>query len=108
MSTLRLRFGEPVRFRFLVGMLSSTGNQKELLTAGIKFLNTFLNTAGSNQKRLYLQAELEQAGFDIVSIRKVSIQVLLKYIIVAESILFLARIEYSSKSRIAVFCVLRK
>lgn len=72
LSTLRLRFGEPVRFRFLVGMLSSAGNQKELLTAGIRFLNVFLNTAGSDQKRLYLQAELEQAGFDITAIRKVS------------------------------------
>ncbi|KAJ8934904.1 hypothetical protein NQ318_007110 [Aromia moschata] len=28
MSTLRLRFGEPVRFRFLVGMLSSAMGQK--------------------------------------------------------------------------------
>lgn len=72
MSTLRLRFGEPVRFRFLVGMLTSAGNQKELLTAGIKFLNIFIKTAGSDQKRLYLQAELEQAGFDIAVIRKVS------------------------------------
>lgn len=71
MSTLRLRFGEPVRFRFLVGMLSSAGSQKELLTAGLKFINTFLSTSGTRQKRLYLQAELEQAGFDIFAIRKV-------------------------------------
>ncbi|CAH1116162.1 unnamed protein product [Phaedon cochleariae] len=70
MSTLRLRFGEPVRFRFLIGMLSSAGGQSELLTAGLKFLNTFLSTAGSAQKRLYLQAELEQAGFDIEAVRK--------------------------------------
>ncbi|XP_074027581.1 multiple wing hairs [Leptinotarsa decemlineata] len=70
MSTLRLRFGEPVRFRFLVGMLSSAGGQVELLAAGLKFLNKFLNTAGSPQQRIYLQAELEQAGFDIVTIKK--------------------------------------
>nr|XP_023019512.1 uncharacterized protein LOC111508296 [Leptinotarsa decemlineata] len=69
-STLRLRFGEPVRFRFLVGMLSSAGGQVELLAAGLKFLNRFLNTAGSPQQRIYLQAELEQAGFDIVTIKK--------------------------------------
>lgn len=56
-----------------MGMLSSVGNQKELLTAGIRFLNTFLNSAGSKQKRLYLQAELEQAGFDVIAIRKVSL-----------------------------------
>ncbi|KAJ8915102.1 hypothetical protein NQ315_000354 [Exocentrus adspersus] len=70
MSTLRLRFGEPVRFRFLVGMLSSTGGQKELLLAGMRFLNRFLDTAGSAQKRLYIQAELEQAGFDIETVKK--------------------------------------
>lgn len=70
MSTLRLRFGEPVRFRFLVGMLSSAGSHVELLSAGLKFLNTFLKTAESVQKRVYLQAELEQAGFDLAAIKK--------------------------------------
>ncbi|XP_072392957.1 uncharacterized protein mwh [Diabrotica undecimpunctata] len=70
MSTLRLRFGEPVRFRFLVGMLSSAGSHTELLTSGLKFLNSLLNTAESVQKRVYLQAELEQAGFDLAMIKK--------------------------------------
>ncbi|XP_030745278.1 uncharacterized protein LOC115874313 [Sitophilus oryzae] len=70
MSTLRLRFGEPVRFRFLVGMLTSTGGQKELIASGLKFLNKFLDTAASNQKRLYIQAELDQAGFDMDIIKK--------------------------------------
>lgn len=71
MSTLRLRFGEPVRFRFLVGMLTSAGGQGELLAAGMKFLNVFLNTSDSTQSRLYIQAELEQAGFDMAIIKKV-------------------------------------
>ncbi|XP_057656591.1 uncharacterized protein LOC130894063 isoform X1 [Diorhabda carinulata] len=70
MSTLRLRFGEPVRFRFLVGMLSSAGSHVELLTSGLRFINSFLNTADSVQKRIYLQAELEQAGFDLATIKK--------------------------------------
>ncbi|XP_050297722.1 uncharacterized protein LOC126737068 [Anthonomus grandis grandis] len=65
MSTLRLRFGEPARFRFLVGMMLSTGGQKELVTSGLRFLNRFIDTSGSSQKRLYIQSELEQAGFDI-------------------------------------------
>lgn len=77
MSTLRLRFGEPVRFRFLVGMLSSAGSHVELLSAGLKFLNTFLKTAESVQKRVYLQAELEQAGFDLAAIKKVRIKFIL-------------------------------
>ncbi|CAH1985100.1 unnamed protein product [Acanthoscelides obtectus] len=70
MSTLRLRFGEPVRFRFLAGMLTSGCGQKDLVLAGLQFLNAFLNSAGSKQKRLYIQSELEQAGFDILVIKK--------------------------------------
>ena len=71
MSTLRLRFGGPVRFRILVGMMTSTGGQKDLISSGLKFLNRFLDTAGSTQKRLYVQAELDQAGFDMDVIKKV-------------------------------------
>lgn len=73
LSTLRLRFGEPVRFRFLVGMISSASGQGELLATGLKFVNSFLNSTPSIQKRLYIQAELEQAGFDINCIKKVSL-----------------------------------
>lgn len=71
LSTLRLRFGEPVRFRFLVGMLGSAGGCLELQTAGIRFLNTLIETAPTPQGRLYLQAEFEQAGFCISNIKKV-------------------------------------
>lgn len=71
MSTLRLRYGEPVRFRFLVGMLMSAGGQGDLLAAGMQFLNTFLDTVDSPQKRIYIQAELEQAGFDINGVKKI-------------------------------------
>lgn len=71
LSTLRLRFGEPVRFRFLVGVLSSAGTHGELLAAGLRFLNAFMLSADTTQKRLYVQAELEQAGFDVNVFRKV-------------------------------------
>ncbi|XP_069685806.1 titin homolog isoform X2 [Periplaneta americana] len=71
LSTLRLRFGEPVRFRFLVGMLSSAGGCPELQAAGLRFLNTLVETAPSPQSRLYLQAELEQAGFHVSNIKKI-------------------------------------
>lgn len=81
MSTLRLRFGEPVRFRFLVGMLISAGGQGELLASGIKFINNFLDTSGSTQRRLYIQAELEQAGFDVTVVKKVSVTDFSQFII---------------------------
>ncbi|XP_032291319.1 uncharacterized protein mwh isoform X2 [Drosophila virilis] len=64
MSTLRLRCSEPVRFRLLIGILNSGGGSGELQCAGIKFLNTFIESAVSLQQRLYIQAELCQAGLE--------------------------------------------
>ncbi|KAK6643065.1 hypothetical protein RUM43_004568 [Polyplax serrata] len=69
LSTLRLRFGEPVRFRFLVGMLNSAGTI-ELLATAMKFINVFVETASNIQQKVYIQAELEQAGFDAKTLRK--------------------------------------
>lgn len=71
MSTMRLRFGEPVRFRFLVGMLS--GACPDLLAAGLKFINAFIETTPSDQLRFYVQAELEQAGFKPSVLGKVTV-----------------------------------
>lgn len=71
LSTLRLRCGEPVRFRLLAGMLNSGGGTGELQYHGLKFINTFLESADSIQNRLYLQAELQQAGFDPLNMAKV-------------------------------------
>ncbi|GBP78894.1 hypothetical protein EVAR_49793_1 [Eumeta japonica] len=70
LSTLRLKYGEPVRFRFLVGMLQSAGGSGELQAAGLTFINALLVSAPSPQKKLYIQAELEQAGFDIITLKK--------------------------------------
>ncbi|XP_049799697.1 uncharacterized protein LOC126235003 [Schistocerca nitens] len=63
LSTLRLRLAEPVRFRLLAGMLGSAGGCPDLPAAGLRFLNTLLETAPGEQARLYLLAELRQAGF---------------------------------------------
>ncbi|XP_075973179.1 multiple wing hairs isoform X2 [Anticarsia gemmatalis] len=70
LSTLRLRYGEPVRFRFLVGMLQSAGGSGDLQAAGLSFINALLSSAPTPQRKLYIQAELEQAGFDIVTLKK--------------------------------------
>ncbi|CAH2106760.1 unnamed protein product [Euphydryas editha] len=70
LSTLRLRFGEPVRFRFLVGMLQSAAGSGDLQAAGLSFINALLASAPTPQRKLYIQAELEQAGFDIVTLKK--------------------------------------
>lgn len=70
-STLRLRSAEPVRFRLLTGMLNSGGGSGELQAYGLKFINTFLESTEDSQNRLYLQAELFQAGFEPLSMTKV-------------------------------------
>lgn len=72
LSTLRLHCGEPVRFRLLVGMMNSGGGTGELQYHGLKFVNTFLDSAENIQNRLYLQAELYQAGFDPTNMNKVN------------------------------------
>lgn len=86
MATLRLRCGEPVRFRLLAGMLNSGGGAGELQYYGLKFINTFLESADGIQSRLYLQAELQQAGFDPMNMAKVRFFSLFPYfnIIVAK------------------------
>lgn len=70
LSTLRLRCAEPVRFRLLVGMLNSGGGSGELQAIGLKFINTFLESAENLQNRLYLQAELYQAGLEPAQMTK--------------------------------------
>lgn len=72
MSTMRLRFAEPVRFRFLVGMMSGSGGSgMELLLAGLGFVNAFTETCPDLQTKFYVQAELKQAGFKPAAILKV-------------------------------------
>lgn len=86
LSTLRLRCGEPVRFRLLSGMLNSGGGTGEFQYYGLKFINTFLESADSIQSRLYLQAELQQAGFDAFNISKVCLElkssIICKYLVI--------------------------
>lgn len=64
LSTLRLRCAEPVRFRLLIGILNSGGGSGELQYVGMRFINTLMESAESLQTRLYLQAELFQAGLE--------------------------------------------
>lgn len=64
LSTLRLRCAEPVRFRLLIGILNSGGGSGELQFVGMRFLNTLMESAETLQTRLYLQAELFQAGLE--------------------------------------------
>ncbi|KAK0084265.1 hypothetical protein PV325_007339 [Microctonus aethiopoides] len=63
-STLRLRYGEGGRFRFLAGALLAPRAAIALRVAGISFLNSFLKSAPRTQTRLYIQAEACEAGLE--------------------------------------------
>ncbi|XP_034937196.1 uncharacterized protein mwh isoform X2 [Chelonus insularis] len=63
-STLRLRYGEGGRFRFLAGALLAPRAAIALRVAGISFLNAFLKSAPKTQTRLYIQAEACEAGLE--------------------------------------------
>ena len=66
---LRLRFGEPVRLKFLVGMLNSY-NSSAFHISCLKFLNKFLETSKDSREKILIQTELEEAGFDPAPLRK--------------------------------------
>lgn len=71
MSSVRLIFGEPVRFKFLVAMLLGGGK----MTAGFEFsvmyfFNILLSNSKSPSEKVRLQSELEEAGLDVVLLEK--------------------------------------
>ncbi|XP_046465666.1 uncharacterized protein mwh isoform X1 [Neodiprion pinetum] len=63
-STLRLRYGEGGRFRFLAGALLAPSAAIVLRVAGISFLNAFIKSAPRAQTKLYIQAEACEAGLE--------------------------------------------
>ncbi|XP_011502282.1 PREDICTED: uncharacterized protein LOC105365746 [Ceratosolen solmsi marchali] len=63
-STLRLRYGEGGRFRFLAGALLASKAALALRVAGVSFLNAFLASAPRAQTKLYIQAEACEAGLE--------------------------------------------
>ncbi|XP_077526334.1 multiple wing hairs [Haemaphysalis longicornis] len=71
MSSVRLIFGEPVRFKFLVSMMLGAGK----MTAGFEFsamyfFNILLANSKTPSERVRLQSELEEAGFDVSVLEK--------------------------------------
>lgn len=71
MSSVRLIFGEPVRFKFLVAMLLGGGK----MTPGFEFtvmyfFNILLSNSKSPSEKVRLQSELEEAGLDVEVLEK--------------------------------------
>lgn len=72
-SMLRLRFGEPVRLKFLVGMLNSY-NSSAFHISCLRFLNRFVETSRDTREKILIQTELEEAGFDLLPLKKMLLQ----------------------------------
>ncbi|CAG7631134.1 unnamed protein product [Allacma fusca] len=68
-STLRLRMGEPIRCKLLVGALGSAP-PGTFQAKGIRFLTSWVASAPSPKHKVYIQCELEEAGFNPQAIRK--------------------------------------
>lgn len=65
---LRLKIGEPVRFKSLMNMMNVDSQQNILFKVScMKFLNSLLNGSPNLNTRVYLQHELESAGLDITT-----------------------------------------
>ncbi|XP_015920910.1 formin-F [Parasteatoda tepidariorum] len=66
LTAIRVLFGEPVRFKFLVGLLQgSIASPPAFQSTALKFLNTLLKTSPRPADRIRLQCELEDAGLDL-------------------------------------------
>ncbi|KAG8181260.1 hypothetical protein JTE90_013031 [Oedothorax gibbosus] len=66
LTAIRVLFGEPVRFKFLVGLLQGAiASPPAFQSNALKFLNLLLKTSPRAADRIRLQCELEEAGLDI-------------------------------------------
>ncbi|XP_021373362.1 formin-like protein 1 isoform X2 [Mizuhopecten yessoensis] len=67
----RLKNCEPVRFRFLVSMLMSTGSQNVAFqVCCMKFINSLLAASPNMNSRVFLQNELITAGLDADTLKQ--------------------------------------
>lgn len=73
LSTMRIIFGESVRFKLLISIINSTPS---LTTNGLEltvitFLNTLLRKSVNQAERVRLQCEMEEAGLDVNNLEMV-------------------------------------
>ncbi|XP_076314650.1 formin-like protein 1 [Tachypleus tridentatus] len=71
MSSVKLIFGESVRFKFLVSMLMGSGKTAQgFEKVTLQFLNTLLYRCPRPAERIRLQCELEEAGLNVDILEK--------------------------------------
>lgn len=73
-STMRIIFGESVRFKLLISVLNSANGSSAngFESTVLMFLNSLLAKCPDPAERVRLQCELEEAGLDLVSLEKVT------------------------------------
>ncbi|XP_055339801.1 LOW QUALITY PROTEIN: uncharacterized protein LOC129589227 [Paramacrobiotus metropolitanus] len=70
-TTLRLRYAQHDRFRFLVGMSQTNGKLNLLFKASLlNMMNEMLKACPSGNYQVYLQTELEEAGLNVDEVEK--------------------------------------
>ncbi|XP_053208231.1 probable serine/threonine-protein kinase DDB_G0282963 isoform X2 [Panonychus citri] len=71
-STMRIIFGESVRFKLLISVLNSANGSSAngFESTVLMFLNSLLAKCPDPAERVRLQCELEEAGLDLVSLEK--------------------------------------
>ena len=96
-SILRLRFGEPVRFKFIVGkdyrqlffihfISSSLGmllsyNGGAFQVACLRFLNRFVEKSKTVEQRVFIQYELQEAGLNNLELDSLMLKVIVHHCI---------------------------
>ncbi|KAK7069757.1 hypothetical protein SK128_023230 [Halocaridina rubra] len=70
LATLRLRFAEPVKCKFMVAMMLSHPHPSFQVWS-LRFVNALVSSTSSLRERVYLQEELSEAGFDVQALRKI-------------------------------------
>ena len=74
------------------GMLNSF-NSGAFQISCLRFLNTFVETASNYRERVHIQAELEDAGFDISHLKKLVSKVRISFIEIKLYYLFYFSLE---------------
>ncbi|XP_064094139.1 putative uncharacterized protein DDB_G0277255 isoform X1 [Macrobrachium nipponense] len=70
LATLRLRFAEPVKCKFLVAMMMSHPHPSFQVWS-LRFINALMSSTVSLREKVYLQEEMAEAGFDAQALRKI-------------------------------------
>ncbi|XP_068205864.1 serine-rich adhesin for platelets isoform X2 [Palaemon carinicauda] len=70
LATLRLRFAEPVKCKFLVAMMLSHPHPSFQVWS-LRFINALMSSTTSLREKIYIQEEMAEAGFDAQALRKI-------------------------------------